>query len=52
VHDDRLGAQQTFARTHGQRVGRNGHDRRVWLCRLRGHTVHRHQLRVTVPHVQ
>lgn len=52
VHDDRLGAQQTVARAHGQRVRRNGHDRRFRFCRLLRHTVHRHQLRVTVPHVQ
>jgi len=52
LHDDRLGAQQTVAGAHGQRVRRDGHHRRVRLCRLRRHTVHRHQLRVTIPHVQ
>lgn len=52
VHDDRLGAQQTRARAHGQRVRRHGHDRRFRVHHLRGHTVHRHQFRVTVPHVQ
>jgi len=52
VHDDRLGTQQTVARAHGQRVSCDGHDRSIRLCSLRRHTVHRHQLRVTVPHVQ
>jgi len=52
VHDDRLGAQQTGARTHGQRFGHHGHGRRVRLRRLRRHTVHRHQFRLAVPHVQ
>lgn len=52
VHDDRLGAQQAHARPHGQRVCSHGHGRRVRLCCLRRHTVHRHQLRLAVPYVQ